>query len=68
MNMPGLKERPTAGRKSDEAARDGTTAHVPTHATPTQDQAKHWMKTHRTMIASGTSSIFSTLSAVSIDR
>ena len=40
--------------------------HVPTQLSPTTDQAKHWMKAHRTLIASSTSSVFSTLSAVSL--
>ena len=67
MNMPGVQERPSAGGNKGDPAVDGK-AHVPMHITPTPDQAKHWMKAHRTMIASGASSIFSTLSAVSLDR
>ena len=66
MTMPGVQEHPSAAAGSNVGARDGTPAHIPTHITPTPEQAKHWMKAHRTMIASGASSILSTLSAVSL--
>lgn len=59
--MPGVKERPAAAPGGDMNA-----DHVPPQLSPTTDQAKHWMKAHRTMIASSTSSVFSTLSAVSL--
>ena len=59
--MPGVKERAAAPSGSDM-----NVDHVPSQLTPTPDQAKHWMKAHRTMIASSTSSVFSTLSAVSL--
>ncbi|KAL9104677.1 MAG: hypothetical protein Q9163_000420 [Psora crenata] len=59
--MPGVQGRPSAVASNNVGGPDGTTAHVPTHITPTPDQTKHWMKAHRTMIASGTSSILRAL-------
>ncbi|KAL9129091.1 MAG: hypothetical protein Q9217_002363 [Psora testacea] len=59
--MPGVQDRRPATTSSNVAARDGTAAHLPTHITSTPDQAKHWMKAHRTTIASGASSILSAL-------
>ena len=54
-----MREQPAAASRKDV-----NVDHVPPHLAPTQDQAKHWMKAHRTMIASSTSSVLSTLSAV----
>ena len=60
MSMPGIQERPPETTDGQAATID----HVPHELPPFSDQARHWIKGHRTFIASSTSSVLSTLSAV----
>ena len=58
--MPGLQDRPIGdGALDGRPSADGA---VPT--TPTTEHAKHWAKLYRTGIASGASSVLSTVTAV----
>lgn len=62
MSMTGIQDRPIGdgGRPpADEA--------VPTTMTPTTENAKHWAKVYRTGIASGASSVLSTVTAFPLD-
>lgn len=58
MGTPGVQGRPPT------ADGDVGVDHVPAHFTPYAEQARSWIKGHRTLIASSTSSVLSTLSAV----
>ena len=61
VGMAGVSREPNNGAKTDVGG-----DHVPRDVGPVTEQARLWIKGHRTLIASSTSSVFSTLSAVSL--
>lgn len=62
MSMPGIQDRPIGdGALDGRPSADGA---VPTTTTPTTENARHWAKLYRTGIASGASSVLSTVTAV----
>ena len=62
MSMPGIQDRPIGDEALD--GRPSADGAVPTTTTPTTEHAKHWAKLYRTGIASGASSVLSTVTAV----
>jgi hypothetical protein len=68
MNMAAAQGRPdgddTQGSKPHGGSEESKAA-LPSTLTPTAEHAKHWARTYRTGIASGASSVLSTVTAVS---
>ena len=66
MSMTGIQDRPSGdGALDGRPPTDEASVTVTTSMTPTTEHAKHWAKLYRTGIASGASSVLSTVSAVS---
>ena len=64
MSMTGIQDRPIGDGALD--GRPPADEAVPTTMTPTTEHAKHWAKVYRTGIASGASSVLSTITAVGL--
>lgn len=64
--MTGVQDRPSGdGALESRPPGDEAPLTLPTTLTPTSEHAKHWAKAYRTGIASGASSVLSTITAVS---